>query len=155
MRIRKGIKRRHSSRLLKPVYITQAEYTIEPTNKPYTALYARRKDNADMTHFALSLADRITQGSRKAGGIKHAFKSVLKAVYNQPYMIIPPKPSRAYMGFCDALASIKKAPASRQEMPPKLALSPIECQNLPYYLVDYRVKGSVKNSRGVCPRRKI
>lgn len=86
---------------------------------------------------------------------KRAFKGVLRAVYNQPYIDIPPKPSRACMGFCDVLTGIKKALASRQEMPPKLALSPIECQNLPCYLVDYRVKGSVKNSRGVCPRRKI
>lgn len=102
-----------------------------------------------MTRFTLSLADRITQGSRKAGGIKRAFKDVLRAVYNQPYIDIPPKPSRAYIGFCDALASIKKALASRQEMPSKLALLPIECQNPPYYLVDYRVKGSEKKP-GVC-----
>lgn len=102
-----------------------------------------------MTRFTLSLADRITQGGRKAGGIKRAFKGVLKAVYNQPYINIPPKPSRACMGFCDALAGIKKALASRQEMPQKLALLPIECQNPPYYLVDYRVNGSEKNP-GVC-----
>ena len=78
-------------------------------------------------HFTLSLADRITQGRRKADGIKHAYKRVLRAVYNQPYINISPKPSRACMGFCDALTGIKKALASRQEMPLKLALSPIEC----------------------------
>lgn len=102
-----------------------------------------------MTRFTLSLADRITQGGRKAGGINRAFKSVLRAVYNQPYIDIPPKPSRAYMGFCDALTGNKKALASCQEMPQKLALAPIECQNLPYYLADYRINGSEKNS-GVC-----
>ena len=98
-----------------------------------------------MTHFTVSLADRITQSSRKAGGTKLAFKGVLRAVHNHPYTDIPPKPSRAYMGFCDVLTGIKKALASRQEMPPKLALSPIECQNLPYYLADYRINGSEKN----------
>ena len=80
---------------------------------------------------------------------KRAFKGVLRAVYNQPYIDIPPKPSRAYMGFCDALASIKKALANRQETSLKLALLPIECQNPPYYLVDYRINGSEKNP-GVC-----
>ena len=53
------------------------------------------------------------------------------------------------MGFCDALTGIKKALASRQEMPQKLALAPTECQNPPYYLADYRVNGSEKNP-GVC-----
>lgn len=109
-----------------------------------------RKDNKDMTQdFTLLLADRITQSSRKADGIKRAFKGILRAVYIQPYIDIPPKPSGACMGFCDALTGIKKALASRQEMPPKLALAPIECQNPPYYLVDYRVNGSEKNP-GVC-----
>lgn len=102
-----------------------------------------------MTHFTLSLADRITQGSRKADGIKHAYKRVLRAVCNHPYIDIPPKPSRACMGLCDALTGIKKALASRQEMPQKLALAPTECQNPPYYLADYRVNGSEKNP-GVC-----
>lgn len=102
-----------------------------------------------MIYFTLSLADRITQGSRKADGINRAFKRVLKGFYSVPLTDIPPKPSRACMGFCDALAGIKKALASRQEMPQKLALSPIECQNLPYYLVDYRINGSEKNP-GVC-----
>lgn len=109
-----------------------------------------RKDNKDMTQdFTLLLADRITQGSRKADGIKRAFKGVLRAVYNQSYIDIPPKPSRAYMGFCGALIGIKKALASRQEMPLKLALTPTECQNPPYYLVDYRINDSEKNPR-VC-----
>lgn len=105
-----------------------------------------------MTRFTLSLADRITQGSRKADGINRALKGVLRAVYNHPYIDIPPKPSRAYMGFCGVLTGIKKALASRQEMPLKLALAPIECQNPPYYLVDYRVNGSEKLFWGVCPR---
>lgn len=102
--------------------------------------------------FSLLLADRLNRsatGSRSTDGLKLAFKRVLRAVYNQPYINIPPKPSRACMGFCDALTGIKKALASRQEMPPKLALSPIECQNPPYYLADYRIKGSEKNP-GVC-----
>lgn len=108
------------------------------------------RSNADMKrHFTLSLADRITQGSRSTDKINRAFKSVLRAVYNQPYIDIPPKPSRACMGFCDVLAGIKKALASRQKTPLKLALSPIECQNPPYYLVDYRINGSEKNP-GVC-----
>jgi hypothetical protein len=94
-------------------------------------------------HFTLSPADRITS-SRKVDGIKHAFIDVLRAVYIQPCIDIPPKPSRACMGFCDTLTGIKKALASRQEMPPKLALSPKECQNPPYYLADYRIKGSEK-----------
>ena len=102
-----------------------------------------------MTHFTLSLADRITQGSRSTDGLKRTFKSVLRAIYNHPYIDIPPKPSRAYIGFCDVLTGIKKALASRQKTPLKLALSPIECQNPPYYLVDYRIKGSEKNP-GVC-----
>lgn len=100
----------------------------------------------------LLLADRINRSatsSRNTDGINRAFNGVLRAVYNQPYIDISPKPSRACMGFCDALTGIKKALASRQKMPPKLALSPIECQNPPYYLVDYRINGSEKNS-GVC-----
>lgn len=108
-----------------------------------------------MTHCTLSLADRITQGSRKADGINHAFKRVLRAVYNQPYIDIPPKPPRACMDFCGALTGIKKALASRQETPLKLALLPIECQNPPYYLVDYRINGSEKLFWGVCPRWEI
>jgi hypothetical protein len=82
-------------------------------------------------------------------GIKHAFIDVLRAVYIQPYIDIPPKPSRACMGFCDVLTGIKKALASRQEMLLKLALAPIECQNPPYYLADYRINGREKNP-GVC-----
>jgi hypothetical protein len=100
----------------------------------------------------LSLADRFNrtaQGSRTTGKIKLAFKGVLKAFSIHPYIDIPPKPSRACMGFCGVLTGIKKALASRQEMPPKLALSPIECQHMPYYLVDYRINGSEKNP-GVC-----
>jgi len=103
-------------------------------------------------HFTLSPADRLNRsatGNRKAGEISHAFKSVLRAISNQPYIDIPSKPSRACMGFCDVLTGIKKALASRQEMPQKLALAPTECQHIPYYLVDYRIKGSEKNP-GVC-----
>ena len=100
-------------------------------------------------HFTLSHADRITKGSRTMDKTKRAFKSVLRAVYNQPYIDIPPKPSRACMGFCDALTGIKKALANRQKMPLKLALAPLECQNPPYYLSDYRINGSEKNP-GVC-----
>lgn len=74
-----------------------------------------------------------------------AYIGVLRAVYIQPCIDIPLKPSRASMGFCDALTGTKKALANCQEMPFKLALSPIECQYTPYRLVDYRINGSGKN----------
>ena len=121
--------------------------------KRYRRTQTTNRSNANMKrHFTLSPADRITQGSRSTDKINRAFKSVVRAIYNHPYIDIPPKPSRAYMGFCGILTGIKKALASRQEMPPKLALSPIECQYSPYRLVDYRINGSEKLLGCMCPR---